>query len=85
MTEDAARIAKGLTEAQRQALVGAYCEQGLVMTRLETFRSGRALHRMGLTNLRWSPSGLTPLGLAVRAALADKGARAARKRAAQHR
>lgn len=64
-----AAIAASLTEAQRRALLTSYDIGFGRITTLDTGRSAKALHRMGLTNLPWSPAGLTPLGLAVLAHL----------------
>jgi len=70
MSVDVKEIAGGLTEAQQEALTGSFDLQELgYMTKAETGRSAKALHRYGLTWLGWAPSTLTPLGLAVRAHL----------------
>jgi hypothetical protein len=66
---DVAEIAAGLTKAQREALVSAFDIGFSFITTFAGGRSAKALHRRGLTNLEWAPSGLTPLGLAVRAHL----------------
>ena len=65
-----ARIAAGLSDAQRTTLLTSYSIGDLGY--LTTFASGRsvpALFRRGLTHLSWTLSGLTELGLAVRALL----------------
>lgn len=69
MTDEAAAIARGLTKAQREALLSALDIGFAFITTFAYGRSAKALHRIGLTNLSWAPSSLTPLGLAVRAAL----------------
>lgn len=66
---DVDTIAAALSEAQKRALLSAYDIGIGFITLFETGSSAKALHRKGLTYLPWSPSGLTPLGLAVRAAL----------------
>ena len=64
-----AGVAASLSEAQRAALTSAIDLGWMAMTKIETGRSARALHRLGLTNLSWAPSSLTELGLAVKAYL----------------
>lgn len=70
---DVARVASGLSKAQREALAEACGDEDLFITRWKHGRSVRALHRAGLTNAP-PPGGprdgliavLTPLGIAVR-------------------
>ena len=67
MSVDVKEIAGRLTESQREALTGSVDVQDLgYLTKAETGRSAKAIHRYGLTWLGWAPSTLTPLGLAVR-------------------
>ncbi len=76
---DPAAIAAGLTKAQREAItsegyalpsMGPFGYDSIVIG-FEHGRSAKALHRLGLAQLPWSPQVLTPIGLAVRAALHD--------------
>jgi hypothetical protein len=79
MTE-AAEIAAKLTEAQREAVLAGYPIPSMGTNGYDTFmlpfeygRSAKALHRLGLAALPFAPQMLTPLGLAVRAVLQEKG------------
>jgi hypothetical protein len=67
--QEAREIAGKLTKAQREALLSAYDIGFGFITTFASGRSAKALHRRGLTHLAWAPSGLSALGLAVRATL----------------
>lgn len=67
-TPDLAAIVRGLTKAQRKAIINAtWNEERGEWRAFAMFPADRNLRAKGLTNGMWAP--LTPLGLAVRAHL----------------
>ncbi|MEM9085281.1 MAG: hypothetical protein AAGB23_05110 [Pseudomonadota bacterium] len=81
MTDEAKRIADGLSEAQRRAVADpkAVSLPSMGPKGYDSFilsfahgRSAKALYRKGLSTLAWAPSILTPLGLAVRRILQEE-------------
>lgn len=68
-----AEVAHGLSPAMREALLTTYDVGFGQTTTLASGRSARALNMRGLTLWAWAPSGLTPLGIAVRNHIAEGG------------
>lgn len=53
---DPKAIADELSEVQRQAMLTAFDIGFTYLTKFESGRSAKALHRRGLTHLEWAPS-----------------------------
>jgi hypothetical protein len=69
-TPDVAELARGLTKAQRKAIINAeWNEERGEWRAFAMFPADRNLRAKGLTNGMWAP--LTPLGLQVRAYLSQ--------------
>jgi hypothetical protein len=72
MTEaEIERIAAGLTKAQRAAVI-ACTPEGKLSYHGNYWRAAPGLYRKGLAKASLVPTYLTPLGIAVRAHLANK-------------
>lgn len=63
---EAERIAAGLTEAQRRAVLDAEPDGQLGNLFIRGDRASREAHESGLTTIVWSGLMLNPLGLEVR-------------------